>query len=216
MSRPALAATPTESPAERKARQLATLRRLGELTMGLAEAAAAKAAQHLAEPGPPEPDGKQADPVLAFTRLSRAVRQTIALEIRVASDDVAPHRPPPPDPRRPLLRRALHRAAAADPGRPGLKREIDARIEHELLADPEGDAPLGEVFATICDGLALPFDPSQLPDTLLGLEPIPGSAADAQPGCPGCLSCGEDEDVAAPSARAGRLPPANPAQPLIL
>ena len=215
MSRPALTIIPIEDPAERNARQLATLRRLGELTMGLAEAAAAKAAQHLAEPGPPEPDGKQADPVLAFTRLSRAVRQTIALEIRVASDDRAPHRPPPPDPRRPLLRRALHRAASADPARPGLKREIDARIEHELLADPEGDAQLGEVFATICDGLGLPFDPSQLPDTLLGLEPIVGSAAYAQPGRPGCDG-DDDDDVAAPAPRACRRPPSNPAQPLIL
>ena len=162
---------PPEDPAERKARHLAMLRDLAELGMNLARKAAEKADEDLerddtqAQPGKPDHN-------LTFNRHARAVRDTIALESRIASD--TPSRRAPPyrpaassDPRRPLLRRALHQAAHAEPDRAQLCRAIDERIEQELLADPAQDTPAGSVLAAISRHLDLSIDPSKLSDELL-------------------------------------------------
>jgi hypothetical protein len=170
-------ARPRETDAERRDRELDMLREMAELGMQMARAAAARAL---------DPDSQTApdfarDPTLAFARATCAVRQAIALETRIAAAELAPARAQPApasahDPRRPALRQALYKLADAEPERAAraqLRRHIDERIEHELLADPGADLPPGDVFAAICDDLGLHLDPSALPDELLGLPPAP-------------------------------------------
>lgn len=175
---------PVQGPAERKARRLAVLCRLSELGMTLAEAAASKAAQDLTEtdtPNSPEqPAKRRTDYVLVFTRLANVVRQAIALEDRI--DRAAPsppgrasRPPPPPDRRRPMLRDALHKAAAAEPdraARTALCRHIDERIEAELLADPAHAVHVSDILIAICEDLNLHPDVSKLPDELIGMDPV--------------------------------------------
>ena len=163
-----------ETPAERRARQLDQLREMTELGMAVARDAAAKATS-------PTPDPEAPDPGLTFARATRAVRQAIALENRIAAGDLAPIRQTrpardpaaPPDPRRALLRQALHKASANQPNRAALRREIEEGIELELDADPDGEIALGEILAKLSEQAGLPFDPSTLPDHFLGLAPIP-------------------------------------------
>jgi len=154
-----------ETDGARRARHLDMLREMAELAMEVARHAAAKATS----PDPATADAP--DPGLTFARATRAARQAIALEARIAAGDLPalhqrrPANDPaaPPDPRRPLLRQALHKAA---PG-PNLRREIDASIERELGADPEAEIATGEILAKLSEQLGLPFDPSLLPDEFL-------------------------------------------------
>ena len=112
----ALPPAPAETGAERRDRQLGWLREMGELGMKMARNAATKAL----DPQPDDP-GRAApapDPTLAFARVTRAVRQAIALENRVAAEaaprhnaagDFAPRAPAPSRPRlraRPAPRRS--------------------------------------------------------------------------------------------------------------
>jgi hypothetical protein len=176
-------ARPRETDAERRDRELDMLREMAELGMQMARAAAARALDPDSQTAPDQPAAPDfaRDPTLAFARATRAVRQAIALETRIAAAEPAPARAQPApafahDPRRPALRQALYKLADAEPERAArtqLRRHIDERIEHELLADPGADLPPGDVFAAICDDLGLRLDPSALPDELLGLPPAP-------------------------------------------
>jgi hypothetical protein len=127
---------------DRAARQMAMLRELAELGMELARALGAQA---LAELNPDETDTPKvttADPVAMFTRVARAVRQTVALEMRIgradaqdqAEDDRAYHR------YEKVARRALVQEIAADAitlhaqeddRRERLLQALDDRLEHE-------------------------------------------------------------------------------------
>jgi len=172
------APTPTaprapETDAERRARHLDMLREIAELAMAVARDAAAKATDP--NPAPAE----RPDPGLTFARATRAARQAIALETRIAAGDLPPMRAPRPardpaaaaDPRRALLRQALHKAAATDPNRAALRREIDECIERELGADPEAEIATGEILVKLSEQLGLPFDASLLPDEFLTPNP---------------------------------------------
>jgi hypothetical protein len=77
------------SAADRAARQMAMLRELAELGMELARALGAQALAELspADETPDAPKVTTADPVLMFTRVARAVRQTVALEMRIGRAD---------------------------------------------------------------------------------------------------------------------------------
>ena len=160
-----------ETDAERRARHLDMLREMAELAMEVARHAAAKATS----PDPATADAP--DPGLTFARATRAARQAIALETRIAAGDLPPMRaprpardpaaPPAPDPRRTHLRQALHKAAQGEPNRAALRREIDVSIERELGADPEAEIATGEILAKLSNQLGLPFDPSLLPDHFL-------------------------------------------------
>jgi hypothetical protein len=79
------------SAADRAARQMGMLRELAELGMELARALGAQALAELSptDETPDAPKVTTADPVLMFTRVARAVRQTVALEMRIGRADEA-------------------------------------------------------------------------------------------------------------------------------
>ncbi len=178
-SPPPNAPTPTparapETDPERRARHLDMLREMAELSMAVARDAAAKATN-------PTPDPDAPDPGRTFARATHAARQAIALEARIAAGGLPPIRgsrpasgpAAPPDPRRPLLRQALHKAAQNEPNRAALRREIEEGIELELLDDPEAELAVAEILAKLSEQLGLPFDPSILPDHFLAPTPSP-------------------------------------------
>ena len=169
------------------------LARLAEIAMNLAEAAAEQALQDwaapAAAPAEPEPATPQPTPApartprapdygLLFARLSRAVRQTIALEARIAADHAAATRAaapivrPPADPRRPILRRALMEATQDHPDRAQLRRDAEERLDYELLTDPERLASPADLLAIIAHDLAIDFNLAHLPDELVFATPI--------------------------------------------
>lgn len=146
------------------------LRELAELGMELARALGAQA---LAELNPDEPQDPPkvttADPVLTFTRVARAVRQTVALEMRIgradaqdqAEDDRAFHR------YEQIARRTLVHEIAADAvtlhaedddgRRERLLRELDDRLERDR---PDEDAsyaylPINTLVTRICRDLGV-------------------------------------------------------------
>jgi hypothetical protein len=209
--------------AERTARHLRQLQELAELGMAMARAVAEEALHPAPAPeaAPSEPatapTRTRRDPGLGFARLAHSVRQTIALEARIAAErdnpSPRPSRPPPPDPRRSLLRGALYAAAPgphreagrATPG--GFRREIDERIEDELAADPGGDIPIHEILAAICGDLGITLDCSRLPDALLDMtDPMDDPADD--PGDDPVDDPGDDpaDDPASPAPPPGLTP----------
>ncbi len=186
---------------ERRARHLRMARELAELGMALARAAATQALlEWRAPPGgasePPAPDSTPADTAaetqaaepaavarprpdhaLAFARLSRAVRQTIALEARIAAGDIASprrHRHPgslgehPADRRPfPLEGRLIDQASDADLNRAlslGLLRDIAERLDDDPEIEPEDIAAIADTLRRACNDLGIGLDPRQEPD----------------------------------------------------
>ena len=183
---------PPETDDERRARHLETLREMAELAMAVARDAAAKSIAPDPEPAPdpgPKP-GRKPDPKvgfgLTFARATRAVRETIALEARIAAGELARPRArgarpyselaTRPDPRRLELRQRLHKAAdTTEPdrtARAALRREIDACLEAELAADPEAKTLSADIMKSVCSRFGLPFDITKLPDHFISHEPI--------------------------------------------
>ncbi len=169
-------ANPTpETPAERKARQLAMLRRIAERAMALAERAAddAEAAPRDADPKP--------DHHLNFTRHARTVRIVIALERNLDADPARAtrYRAAAPfglasvhnDPRHAPLRRVLQKEARKHPNPAQLCRAVDDRIGQELADDPDQQIAIAEILVTLCNELGLDPDLAHLPDEVLVDEP---------------------------------------------
>ena len=176
---------PEETPAERKARQFDWLRRSGNIVMGLAEAFGAAALAEATQPPKPEPEPAPAraprgpDNTKQLMALASSVRQIIAIELRVEAGPASARRspayrvPPPPDPRRPLLKQVLHDAVRNDPDRARRRREIDACIEEEIQADPDGAEPIAQTLTVICNKLDVDVELARLPDAFLDFdEPI--------------------------------------------
>lgn len=158
-----------ETDEQSRVRCLATLKRVTELSLAMAENAAA---QHLAAE-PREPD--QPDPSLVFARACSSVRQCIAAEQRIRTRAAMSRRLllTPPDPRRAALRDHLHRSAAAEPDREvrnELRRHIDERIEEELSRDPDHQRPAADLLIEISKPLGFPVDLSKVHDDML----VPG------------------------------------------
>jgi len=148
--------------AGRAARRLALLAELAETGMDLARAVHRQATGEAQDGSPP------ADPALAFSRISRAVRLTLALEARIEADRAAATaaRPPrPPDGERAvdkLMRRLLgprpwpqddldgEDAEASDPCENDGGGEACERPDAETEADPDAfGRPAGEVIGAI-------------------------------------------------------------------
>ena len=70
---------------ERRARHLRILAKLADVGMELVEHVKRQVLEEEVSPG----RAKCADPVLSYARLARAVRQTLALEAKVAADGLA-------------------------------------------------------------------------------------------------------------------------------
>ena len=97
------------------------------------------------------PPAKTPDLGLLFTRLSRSVRDSIALEARLAAGpktqsrgaNTKPHRSethipgPHDDPRREPLIRVLHEATKLHPERAEMHRDLIERIDSDLARDPD-------------------------------------------------------------------------------
>ena len=153
-------------------RQLARLDRLAEIGMEIAEAAGRQAAQ--AAPESPQGGSEPAplrDPALAYARVARAVRMTIALQSSLAKDladldrTEAQAAATQVRARRARLHRLVEQAIEAEHA--GDEDFDDDEVERlsrdawEALADADdgadfaGCAPFAEVVARICDDLRL-------------------------------------------------------------
>jgi len=192
-----------EAEEERRARHLRMARELAELGMALARAAANQALLAWREAPsvaaePPAPDTTPADTsarnqaaepaagarprpdhALAFARLSRAVRQTIALEARIAAGDLASprrHRHPGSLGEHPAGRQALalDQASDADLNRAlslGLLRDIAERLDDDPEIEPEDIVAVAETLRRACNDLGIGLDPRQEPDGSLDAGP---------------------------------------------
>lgn len=158
-----IAPPPPETLDQRKARQYGALHTIGDLALDLAQDAHTQAKRQLAAP----PAKEERDCAATFASMSRAVRQAIAIEIRL---DTAPTRlrptfraaTPAPDPRRILLRDAFHKAVEA-----ARRPEIDAAIDEILAADPDQQVPMDNILDNLCQSLGIALDVRRMPNALL-------------------------------------------------
>lgn len=207
--------TTADPDAERAARHLRGLAELGEIGLELARALRRRVVEAGAAP---EPAAVEAAPVaagtgfggdvgLAFSRIARAVRQTFALEARMAQDErgraedrrfeaqrrrslIESLRPPT---RKETIRDAVELAIEADRDEGGNLYIEERRIE-SLLADLDErldeadeadlmDRPIGEVVARICADLGVAYDPDlwadeDWADEVAAAAVLPGAAAE--------------------------------------
>jgi hypothetical protein len=131
---------------------------------------------------------------LAFTRIAKTVRQTIALEAKLETEAAAAARGEVRargaqnrrDARR-LVERVIAEVSEDD------AEDLLDSLEERLLDEDDtrfGDAPLGEIVARICRDLGVEFDPDlwadDLPPPTLAATPanIQGGEPAAQPAAP--------------------------------
>jgi hypothetical protein len=175
-----------ETDDERKARHLRMLRELAELAMELAMLAAQRAGAAAASPSSDPETAKTtrrartADPAALFTRLSRSVQQSIALEARLAAGQTSPAREARgrtvrSDPRRSPLRNMVTIFTAKHPDQTALQRRSSEQIDTELAADPEQTVALCAILETVCEDLGIKADYNLLPNDLLRLALPPAS-----------------------------------------
>ncbi|OWJ66444.1 hypothetical protein [Inquilinus limosus] len=172
-SDPALA-EPTDPDRERSERHARMLARLGELALGLAEAVQGQAVESTRQ-APEEAADRTRGLGLVFARLSYEVRQTVALEARLAADDraAAAERAAAAAQdcwrrRRNLVKRLVFEAVSdvnvneRNPDlvfhREDMLLELDDRLEDDGFKQDIGDLPIGEVVARFCRGLRVEPD----------------------------------------------------------
>jgi hypothetical protein len=155
--------------AARTERHLQMLQELGELGMRLARAVTEQAVETAAEP--------DRDLGLVFSRIARAVRQTIALEAKLADDhrkaevETAERRATE------FRRRAVDRktkvrllvervldAEAEESDAENLFYDLGERLETDYDDADFADRPIGELVARICKDLGVTADPSRWHD----------------------------------------------------
>ena len=161
--------------AERRGRHLRILADLADIGMELVEHVRRQALEEVT-PG-------RADPVLAFERLAKAVRQTIALEAKVAAGgfDI-----PQPAARKSAataefgfglmktrVRKRVAEAIAsdADPGdAEHLLRDLDERLDDPEYMEEMANRPFGMIVALICGALNVEIDLKYFTDAELGFD----------------------------------------------
>jgi hypothetical protein len=141
-------------------------------------------------------EGLAGDPGLAFSRISRAVRQTLALEARLDADAEAQAlqvsaaqksreaaRLREAKKQKDRVRRHVEGAIAAnDDGRDAeaLELELDERLEDPDYEDELGGRPIGVIVAGICGALGVKVDLRHFTDAELDYRfTPPGRRADA-------------------------------------
>lgn len=174
---PAIPDAPTDAPTDapvdaRTARHLRMLERLSEIGMELAEAIGREA---LAEPGEGEVRRSAGDRGPVFARVARAVRQTVALEARLANDaqtrearlGQAERADRQAETRRARARREAEvrdivqtviEAETSDCVHSSFRGALDARLDREDDDSDLADLPLGEAVARVCRDLGLDPD----------------------------------------------------------
>jgi hypothetical protein len=198
-------------------RHLGILTELTDLCMGLARVTQAKAVAQAVAPEEPAKAGK-ADPVLAFTRVARAVRQTIALEAQLAEDHrTRGEKTETARKQRAAAARDEHRANQLDKVERVVEATLDAKAgkdwrERERLEDEFrerlkdfddyahcGKRPIGEIIARICRDLGVTPDWARWVDAAWAGDEMatkpPGSPYAAWPPAP-------DHRPVAPARRA--------------
>ena len=181
--------------AERTGRHLGMLAELAEIGMELARDVRRQA---LAGDPPrdalPDPalvnragaDGARADFGLMFARVARAVRQTVALEARLAADAQAREREGAVaqasraaaerkrlKQQKERVRRLVEDAISADADAgdgEGLRLDLDERLEDPDIEDELGRGPIGVVVLGICKDLGVEFDLRHFSDAELGFD----------------------------------------------
>jgi hypothetical protein len=186
------------------------LAELAEIGMNLArdvarQAAAAEA--HGRQDALPDPAVRQVgggsglDLALVFSRIARAVRQTVALEARLAADaevlakqGAVVQASRMAAERRRLkqqkdrVRRYVEDAISADPeagDAEGLRLDLDERLEDLDIEAELGRRPIGVIVLGICSDLGVELDLRHFSDAELGFDVRPGRAgADCDPASP--------------------------------
>jgi hypothetical protein len=164
--------------AGRRARHLRILADLADIGMELVQHVRQRA---LAEEAPPE-----ADPVLAFARLAKAVRQTVALEAKVAAggfdapSPVSRSAAPSEGAFRPWdgkmkakvrLKVEETIACGAEPGdAEDLLRDLNERLDDPEYGDEMSDRPIGMAVALICGALGVRADLKDFTDAEMGFD----------------------------------------------
>lgn len=188
-SDPALA-EPIDPDRERAERHGRMLARLGELALGLAEAVQGQAVESTQQP-PEHAADRTRGLGLVFARLSYEVRQTVALEARLAADSrttAAERAATATEDRRRrrlnLVRRILSEAIEAreideaeageldvieEDRREDLLFELDHRLRDEATQDID-DLPVGELVARFCRELRFEPDWSRWQDETWAVE----------------------------------------------
>src|ERR1700712_1138519 len=193
--------SPNPEAAERRARHLRILAELADIGMELVQHVRLQALEEDAPSGP--------DPVLAFARLAKAVRQTVALEAKVAAggfDSVQPvarsaarsdpaararARPVKERGRRPV-EEAIAFEAEGDETE-DLLRDLHERLDDPAFEDEFDGQPIGIIVASICAALGVQANLKAFSDAELGFTPesmrlaglaIAKAAADVAAGVP--------------------------------
>ena len=160
---------------ERTERHLRMLQELGELGMRLARAVTEQAVETAAEP--------DRDPGLVFSRIARAVRQTIALEAKLADDRRKAQAETAERRATEIRRRAVERktkvrllvervldAEADGSDAENLFYDLGERLETDYHDADFADLPIGELVARICRDLGVTANPSLWEDDGRAIE----------------------------------------------
>ena len=196
-----IAPAPDEARTER---QLAMLQELAEIGMRLARALEAEALAPAEEPRPPSPFGG-GDLGLMFTRIARAVRQTVALETRVAADrgtaqarhaaQLAGEARSQLSRRKDKLRRIVEQAIEAEAHGSEAEHlliDLDERLDDAEDDADFADAPIADQVARLCADLgvtpdwtlwedqdwAIAYEKSRPPDNDIGAKRWPAANPD--------------------------------------
>ena len=117
-----------------------------------------------------------------FTRLVACVRDTVALEARLAGFTATDSRATDlllrADPRRATLRDGFRHVTKNHPDRIDLLRDSNVRLDEELAADPTQKRDIPDLFFSLCDELGIEIDLARLPDVYLGFEFDPNNPPD--------------------------------------
>jgi hypothetical protein len=164
--------------AERRGRHLRILTVLAEIGMELVQHVRLQVLEETVPAG--------VDPVLAFARLAKAIRQTVALEAKVAADGFATARPVAPGAARTdgvwriwdgklkaRVRKKVEAAIASD-AEPGdtenLLRDLNERLDDPEYGDEMSDRPIGLVVSLICSALGVEVDLKHFSDAEMGFD----------------------------------------------
>ena len=174
------APAPADPETDRLEGQLAQLRELAGIGLGLARELLRRAETPVDPNGPSPPPYGPAIPAsfgedasLAFARISRAVRLTVALQARLvegrkaAAEARAKRRRERADARKEDVReRVAARIETQVPQRErdAFRRDLGERLEDEDLAEALPDRPVREIVAMICDGLGIDPGPFTVPN----------------------------------------------------